>query len=694
LADEKTDTEIASAPPAPTPSERVESWKEIAAYLERDVRTVQRWEKKEALPVYRHMHDKLGTVYAYKIELDAWWNNRRPRLELEEEKPEEVEPAQPGWLTSRRLWLGAAVAAVLAAVGAALVLWPFLERRTQMLHGGQPNLRRIAVLDWPFARLSPDGKWLAHCEARSRHLLIREMASGQTRTLAGQPVDPLFAWAPDSRRLAFVTPLGEEQSQLETIDIEGKERKTLWQGPEPAPLPLDWSDDSNKLLVAQEQTLGILRLPQATINPLVSLVQAPSQADLSPDGNWAVYSDMRDGNWDIFLVPARGGKEVHVVSDPAIDSSPFFSNDGQWIVFWSNRRGWGDLWGMRFSEGQPMKDAALVYADIGRNWFGSVSRDNAVLLNRWRRSGKVELLPVDSRTGVPLDSRPQHFSFPEDTFSPFWQPGGQKLFYLTRQEGRNPTRVMAYNRQSGGHQEVLPRVPVSYFMGASFAPDGRYLLFFGEDFKGYAGIFTYDLQRKEVKPLIQDAHLPFADWSPDGGKVTFAIEESQGRFAVRVLDIATGRHRTVAVSRSLPQPRWSPDGAAIAYRDNDRLLVVPAAGGASKELVRFPGGWVDGDVVQSSSQGQSTWSPDGKRLACVVNNAPEKQMELWVVDYPEGTHRSILVGEADYASSPRDPAWSPDGRHIAFSWTFKPEYEISVLTGLPLPQAPADQPQK
>jgi DNA-binding transcriptional regulator YiaG len=38
----------------------LESWKEIAAYLKRDVTTVQRWEKRERLPVHRHVHDKSG----------------------------------------------------------------------------------------------------------------------------------------------------------------------------------------------------------------------------------------------------------------------------------------------------------------------------------------------------------------------------------------------------------------------------------------------------------------------------------------------------------------------------------------------------------------------------------------------------------------------------------------------------------
>lgn len=65
------------ASPSRSSIDRLDSWKEIAAYLRRDVRTVQRWEKKEGLPVYRHQHDKLGSVYAYKGELEAWFNTRQ-----------------------------------------------------------------------------------------------------------------------------------------------------------------------------------------------------------------------------------------------------------------------------------------------------------------------------------------------------------------------------------------------------------------------------------------------------------------------------------------------------------------------------------------------------------------------------------------------------------------------------------------
>jgi TolB-like protein len=60
------------------PADRLDSWKEIAVFLRRDVRTVQRWEKKEGLPVYRHLHDKLGSIYAYRNELAAWLTTRQP----------------------------------------------------------------------------------------------------------------------------------------------------------------------------------------------------------------------------------------------------------------------------------------------------------------------------------------------------------------------------------------------------------------------------------------------------------------------------------------------------------------------------------------------------------------------------------------------------------------------------------------
>src|SRR5690349_19590797 len=57
--------------------QRLDSWKEIAAHLGRRVRTVQRWEREEGLPVRRHAHRRRGTVYAWSEELDSWCSARQ-----------------------------------------------------------------------------------------------------------------------------------------------------------------------------------------------------------------------------------------------------------------------------------------------------------------------------------------------------------------------------------------------------------------------------------------------------------------------------------------------------------------------------------------------------------------------------------------------------------------------------------------
>ncbi len=61
-----------------TPGECLSSWKEIASYLKRTVRTVQRWERHEGLPIHRHKHRRANSVYAHRSELDNWWSREVP----------------------------------------------------------------------------------------------------------------------------------------------------------------------------------------------------------------------------------------------------------------------------------------------------------------------------------------------------------------------------------------------------------------------------------------------------------------------------------------------------------------------------------------------------------------------------------------------------------------------------------------
>ncbi len=65
-------------PPAIFPGRRrLDSWKEIASYLNRSEKTVRRWEENEGLPVHRLLHEKRSSVYAYTDELETWWKSRK-----------------------------------------------------------------------------------------------------------------------------------------------------------------------------------------------------------------------------------------------------------------------------------------------------------------------------------------------------------------------------------------------------------------------------------------------------------------------------------------------------------------------------------------------------------------------------------------------------------------------------------------
>lgn len=140
-------------PPEPPANERLDSWKEIAAYLKRDVRTVQRWEKQERLPVHRHVHGKLSTLYAYKPELDAWWNNRQPRLEQQEQTMASARRRRLPWL----------VRGPLALVLGALLLAASLH----LLTARSQQIDSLAVLSFANANADPDIEYLSDGIAES-----------------------------------------------------------------------------------------------------------------------------------------------------------------------------------------------------------------------------------------------------------------------------------------------------------------------------------------------------------------------------------------------------------------------------------------------------------------------------------------------------------------------------------------------
>jgi TolB-like protein/tetratricopeptide (TPR) repeat protein len=140
---------------------RLESWKEIAAYLGRDVTTVRRWEKREALPVHRLHHSKLGSVYAYTTELDAWRNERASGA---------VPRASDSDFAPATTWRAGRSPKAIARMGLILILaaglivgltWFVHARSASPLSKASPRIRSLAVLPLENFSGNPDQDYLS-----------------------------------------------------------------------------------------------------------------------------------------------------------------------------------------------------------------------------------------------------------------------------------------------------------------------------------------------------------------------------------------------------------------------------------------------------------------------------------------------------------------------------------------------------
>jgi dipeptidyl aminopeptidase/acylaminoacyl peptidase len=248
---------------------RLDSWKEIAAYLGRGIRTVQRWEREEGLPVHRLAHEKRGSIYARREELAAWWESRRLTLAAPSTSDAGDAPVAPRlervtWTTALTSWPALSSDARLIAYvsdggedgttpqiwmqqigGAALRLTnsergyshlSFSPDDTRIVFtasdesgphvyevpalGGEPRLLQRGASR---GSISPDGLWLACVPRDAAGIRIAARGGAGFRTVASQLVDVACAtWLPDSRSvLVHARPDPTLEPDWWVVPIEG-----------------------------------------------------------------------------------------------------------------------------------------------------------------------------------------------------------------------------------------------------------------------------------------------------------------------------------------------------------------------------------------------------------------------------------------------------------------------------------------
>ena len=163
------------------------------------------------MPVHRHVHDKQGSVYAFRSELDIWWQSRRGKLpESGDRAPESFsEPAPahsppvsakalsarsaPDAQATRFMRLITRPSALAATIVAVLLLvyavFRFGHPADDTWRNPLANATFTRLTDWPgieqAAEISPDGRWVSFLADHDGHMdaWLTQIGSGSYRNL-------------------------------------------------------------------------------------------------------------------------------------------------------------------------------------------------------------------------------------------------------------------------------------------------------------------------------------------------------------------------------------------------------------------------------------------------------------------------------------------------------------------------------
>lgn len=586
---------------------RLDSWKEIAAYVKRDVRTLQRWEKTAGLPVRRMQKPGLRAVYAYTADLDQWLLNQGS-LDEAPDTPESQAPAAPPAATTpapnRRQRIGVyALAAVTVAIAAVAVI--ALRPRTAPPLG--PFTARPITSEPGNERdpdVSPDGKYIAYAyEAPSlrTRIAVRLIDGGEPHYVTDGAVDEWSpAWSPDGARLAF---LRGDPAATATLVL-------------------------TSVLGGSERTLGEVR-PYARRR----LLFVGHHLAWTPDGRHIVSSHQTtERRGGLVLISVDTGQRTVLTTPPdaEFDVEPSLSSDGRLLLF-NRMRGeyLSDVYRQRLDASfQPVGAPAKLPPAGPWNGTPRLLEDRGEVLTA---SGSLPRLTLWRQ---PMDGSgtPVRLGFIGDnaTQSAVDRANGRIVARTFR--GRADVLRFALPR-TPAHGRVEP--PVEDFVqstyvdrGPVYSPDGSKVAFIS-DRSGSRQLWVADADGATpvAWPQSFEIDLPMPAWAPDGSRIAFAGIAPSGHSQLYVADRATRvAIRVTSDDLDYVRPAWAPDGSALyaaaAARSVYSIYRVPLAGGPSVQVVPDRINVID-------------VAPDGRGLY-VVRRDRRTEAELEYVPLPSG----------------------------------------------------------
>jgi Tol biopolymer transport system component len=598
----------------------LESWKEIAAYLKRDVTTVQRWEKRERLPVHRHVHDKSGSVFARRSELDAWRRARtrapEPLADLDIEVEREALPpsryedpvrqseaADAGALATRRaLLFGLALVAVLVTLGS-LRSDSRLAPPAPVAFSVEPPAGFSLVPNEP-PLIAPDGHavvFVALGEDGVSRLVIRALDQVEPRPLPGTDGARYPFWSADSRQVAFFA-----DRHLKATAIAGGEPRAICEAP--YGLAGTWDSDGVILFPLTSQS-GLHRVPMQGGVPMP--VTTPELA--RGDHAHRAPHFLPDGRRYIFLVKStRADREgVYVGSlDGAAPRQVMRSLSEAWyadgrLIFVTPPALMSvnlDTASMTV-QGSPVVLARdTAHESFTARGLFSVSEQGTVVFSA-TRSPEMRLVRLDA-AGKPSPL----------TVAPgmYWDlapaPAGDAIALTQMARGSGTRDVWRIDLRTGERRR-LTTDPSDDAMPV-WAPDGEQLAFSSKRL-GSFDVFVTDSHGAATRPLLSGEGDQWVnDWSRDGRHLVYSSNApgNATRSDLYVFALETGRSSVLVATRGRDtHARFSPDGRWLAYSSD-------VTGQPEVYLQRFPPQGHEQFLVSVRGGAYPLWSADGREL--------------------------------------------------------------------------------